>query len=97
MPKPTAEHNNTSGMDSFPLGNSIKGVLKHDLEMGECMQFPLSAITVRYGDYEVFAPLPVYQCPKCYDVLPHKYNIVDKTFRIAICQRHKEKPNDTAA
>jgi hypothetical protein len=73
-----------------------KAVLKHDLDLGECMELPVSAITVSYGGYQVLAPLPVYQCTICYSVLAHKFNIADKTMRIQVCQRHKEKkPDDT--
>lgn len=89
MVKPTAEHNNSSGMDGLDrLDTEPK--LKHDLELGECVELPLSAIMVNYGGFTFLAPLPVYQCDRCYAVLPHKFNIEDKTLRITICQRHKE-------
>lgn len=65
-----------------------------DIDMGPSVELPLSAIEVNYLGYRVIAPLPVYQCIRCYAVLPHKFNIADKTLRIAICQEHKETKDD---
>lgn len=85
------------GSGKVTVSGMEKAVLKHDLDLGECMELPISAITVSYGGYQVLAPLPVYQCIICYSVLAHKFNIADKTMRIQVCQRHKEKkPDDTA-
>lgn len=75
-------------MANIPLTPPAKFV--HDLDLGPAVELPLSAIAVTYNGYTVLAPLPVYQCPECYSVLPHKFDVTTRTLRIAVCQLHRQ-------
>lgn len=82
----------------MPKMKPLVGKVKHDLELGACIELPLSAIITNYGGYKVLNPQPVYQCPICFIVLAHKFDGVKRYIRIQLCKKHaKECLDDNLA